>query len=314
MLDLMKTLLLHALATPYYYGGQAVMEGVMMRGARSMAVAVRLGDGSIRLHQERLRGLYVGRIRRVPLLRGVIILAETLTLGMKALLFSANAALESEDQGEIGKGAVAGTLAASLIFIAAVFFIAPLLAIGLIGRLFSVSGVALFAMEGGIRLGMFLAYIALIGRLEDIRRTFAYHGAEHRTIHAWEQQAPLTVAGVLPFPNAHPRCGTGFLLVVMIVAIAVFAAVGSLPWPLLILSRIALLPVIAAIAYEILRFSAAFWRFRLVRLAFQPNLTLQSLTTRNPDGAQIEVAIAALNAVRASDAEAQKASPSPSPD
>ena len=306
----MKILLLHAIARPYYYGGQAVMEGVMMRGALSMAVAVRTGDGGIRLHQERLRGLYVGRIRRVPLLRGVIVLAETLTLGMKALLFSANAALEDEGEEEISGRAIAITLTASLTFIATVFFIAPLLATGLIGRLFATSGVALFALEGGIRLAMFLGYVALIGRLKDIRRTFAYHAAEHRTIHAWEHGAPLTAAGILPFPNAHPRCGTGFLLVVMVVAIVVFAAVGDLPWPLLIFSRVALLPVIAAIAYEILRFSAAFWRFRLVRLVFRPNLTLQSLTTRNPDSAQIEVAIAALNAVIAGDAEAQDVAPS----
>jgi uncharacterized protein YqhQ len=272
----MKTLLLQALAKPYLYGGQAVMEGVMMRGARTMAVAVRKADGGILVHEERLRGWFVGPIRNVPLVRGVLVLAETLVLGMRALIFSTNAALEDEGESEIGKGTVAATLAFSLTFIAAIFFIAPLLVAGLIDRLLGTEGPFFWIFEGVLRMAMFLGYVSLIGMLPDIRRTFAYHAAEHRTIHAHENAEPLVVDRVRPFPNAHPRCGTG-------------------------ISRVALIPVIAAIAYELVRFSAAFWRFRVVRMIFHPNLVLQSFTTRNPEDDQIEVAIAALAAVLAAD-------------
>ncbi len=301
----MFTLLLQALAKPYFYGGQAVMEGVMMRGANHMAVAVRRASGDIVVREERLRGLYAGRVRNVPLIRGVIVLAETLTLGMRALIYSTNVALDDQGERQIGGGAVAATLGFSLVFIAGVFFIAPLVAVGLLDRLIDTTGFANIVIEGALRLAMFLGYVGVIGLLPDIRRTFAYHGAEHRAIHAWEQDAPLVVEQVRRFPNAHPRCGTGFLLVVMVVAIFVFAAVGDLPWWLLAISRVALLPVIAAIAYEIVRFSAAFWRFRLVRVIFQPNLALQSFTTRDPDDSQIEVAIVALSAVLAADGVAQ---------
>ncbi len=295
----MLTPLLQALAKPYFYGGQAVLEGVMMRGHHAMAVAVRRSNGEIVVHEERLRGLYAGVWRNVPLVRGVIVLAETLTLGMRALLFSTNVQLEEDGEAELHGGAVAATLGVSLAFIAGVFFVTPLALAWLLERL--VGGSSMFVFEGLLRLAMFLGYVKLIGMLPDIRRTFAYHGAEHRTIHAYEADAPLLVERVRAFPNAHPRCGTGFLLVVMVVAIAVFTAVGHLPWPLLIASRLALLPVVAAIAYEIVRFSATFWRFRLVRLVFRPSLALQSFTTRDPADDQIEVAIAALHAVLEAD-------------
>lgn len=298
----MLRILLQALAKPYFYGGQAVIEGVMMRGAANMAVAVRKTDGSITVHEERLRGLYSGPLRNVPLLRGAIVLAETLTLGMRALIFSTNAQLEDEEDGEpLGPTAVATTLGLSLLFIAGIFFIAPLVASGLIERAIDSDGFVTIAIEGIIRLVMFLGYVWAIGFLPDIRRTFGYHGAEHKAIHAYEASAPLTIDEVRRYPNAHPRCGTGFLLVVMVVAIAVFAAVGDLPWWGLIISRIALIPVIAAIAYEIVRFSAAYWRFRAVRAIFTPSLSLQALTTRDPDDEMLEVAVAALGAVLSAD-------------
>ena len=301
----MTKLLLHALAKPYFYGGQAVIEGVMMRGAHTMAVAVRRKSGDIVVREERLRGLYAGPVRNIPLVRGVIVLAETLTLGMRALIYSTNVALDDQGEREIGGGAVAATLGLSLVFIAGVFFVAPLVAVGLLDRLIDTTGSVNIVIEGALRLAMFLGYVGVIGLLPDVRRTFAYHGAEHRAIHAWENEAPLVVEQVQRFPNAHPRCGTGFLLVVMVVAIFVFAAVGDLPWWLLATSRVALIPAIAAIAYEIVRFSAAFWRFRLVRVIFRPNLALQSFTTRDPDDSQIEVAIVALSAVLAADGVAQ---------
>lgn len=297
----MLRILLQALAKPYFYGGQAVIEGVMMRGLASMAVAVRKPSGEIIVREDKLSSIYVGRVRNFPVLRGVFVLAETLTLGMRALIFSTNVQLEEEDEEPLGSTAVATTLAFSLVFIAGLFFIAPLLVSGLIERLVDSNGVVTIAIEGALRLGMFLGYVWAIGFLPDIRRTFAYHGAEHKAIHAYEAGGPLTIEEVRRYPNAHPRCGTGFLLVVMVVAIAVFAAVGDLPWWGLVISRIALIPVIAAIAYEIVRFSATYWRFRIVRVVFAPSLALQAFTTRDPDDEQLEVAVMALAAVLASD-------------
>ncbi|HWO93769.1 MAG TPA: DUF1385 domain-containing protein [Dehalococcoidia bacterium] len=298
----MLNFLLQAAPKPYFYGGQAVLEGVMMRGARSMAVAVRRQNGEIVVHEETLSGPYAGTVRNIPLVRGVLTLAETLTLGVRALLFSTNVALEDEGEEELGSGAVAGMLTFSLAFIAGIFFIAPLVAVGLLDRVWDGGGhTTNVIIEGVLRLGLFFAYVWAIGLMPDIRRTFAYHGAEHRAIHCWEAGDSLTVRNVLRFPNEHPRCGTGFLLVVMVVAIGVFAFVGDLPWWGLVLSRILLIPVIAAIAYEIVRFSAAFWHHRLVRAVFTPSLRLQAFTTRDPDADQVEVAIAALSAVLAAD-------------
>ena len=274
------------------YGGQAVIEGVMIRGRDHYSLAVRRPNGEIATTSTRLSTLYTGRLRNVPLVRGVIVLIETLVIGIEALSRSANIALEEEGQ-ELSRWSMAGMLLVSLSIGVGLFFIAPLLAIRSLDSFISSSAASNLA-EGILRLSMFVAYISLIGRLPDIKRVFAYHGAEHMTVHAHEHDMPLEVGHVRSFSTAHNRCGTAFLLMVMVVAIVVFTFVGRPSLPLSIASRIVLVPLIAAISYEIIRFSGAHAGNLLVRALVYPSLALQSLTTRKPDDEQIEVAIYAM--------------------
>lgn len=278
-------------ASPYY-GGQAVLEGVMIRGRHRMAVAVRRPEGDIALRVENLGGVYTGRLRQIPFLRGVIVLWETLALGTKALLFSSNVAL-GEDEKEISGPAIWATVGLALVFVTALIFIGPVLAIG---RLESALGNERLAalVEGFIRLLVLLAYLFLISLLPDIRRVFAYHGAEHKAINALEDGAPLEVKSVQCYSTAHTRCGTSFLLVVVAISVALFVLVGLPPLWQRILSRVLLIPVIAAISYEVIRLGAALQDFGPARAFFKPNLWLQRLTTREPDDDQVEVAICAL--------------------
>ena len=274
------------------YGGQAVIEGVMIRGQRHVSVAVRRTDGGIALQCRPLSRLFTGRLHRIPLVRGLIVLIETLALGLRALNYSANVSLESEGQ-ELGKGAIAGMIGFSLLFGIGLFFLVPVLASTPLEGSFGsdlVSNVA----EGVIRLALFVGYVVLIGRMAEIRRVFMYHGAEHMTVHAQERMDPLQVNEVRKYPTAHPRCGTAFLLVVMIMAIIVFAFVPREPFWWLIVSRIVLIPVIAGLSYELIRFSGRHAGNPLVRLITAPSLALQALTTRQPEDDQIEVAIAAM--------------------
>ena len=285
--------------SPHTYGGQAVIEGVMIRGQRNIAVACRRPDGSIAVQRQPLTPIFTGRLRRIPLVRGVIAMAETLTLGMRALSYSANVAAEAEGE-EIGKGSMAGMLLVSLTIAIGVFFVIPVLASdrleGLLG-----SSIAANIAEGVIRLALFLGYILLIGRMNDIRRVFMYHGAEHMTVHAQERGDPLHIDYIRRYPTAHPRCGTAFLLVVMVVAIVAFIFVGREPFWWLIASRIVLVPLIAAVSYEVIRFSGRHADNPLVHLITAPSLALQSLTTRQPDDDQIEIAIAAMEHAQAAD-------------
>ena len=281
------------------YGGQAVLEGVMIRGQRCASVAVRRPDGTIALRSDPINPLFTGPLRRLPLVRGVITLVETLTLGMRALTYSANVGMKAEGE-EIGKGAMASLLALSLIFAIGLFFLVPVLASrALEGPAGSdlVSNLA----EGVIRLVIFLVYIYLIGRMGQISRVFMYHGAEHMTVHAQEHHDALEVGAVRGYPTAHPRCGTAFLLVVMVVAILVFTFVGRDPLWWLIVSRIVLIPFIAGISYEAVRFSGTHSGNPLVRAIAAPSLVLQRLTTRQPEDEQIEVAIAAMEQALAAD-------------
>ena len=282
------------------YGGQAVLEGVMIRGQRYACVAVRRPDGTIALKSDPLGQIFTGRLRRLPIMRGTIVLAETLVLGMRALTWSANVGLEEEGE-EIGKGAVAATLTFSLLFAVFLFFLLPLFASRGVEDMVG-SDLASNVIEGVIRLAIFMAYIYLIGKMGQIRRVFMYHGAEHMTVHAQEHRDPLDVESVRKYPTAHPRCGTAFLLVVMVVAIVVFAFTGREPLWWLVLSRIVLLPVIASLSYEVIRFSGFHSGNPLVRLLTGPSLALQTLTTRQPDDGQIEVAIAAMEHALAADA------------
>ena len=283
------------------YGGQAVLEGVMIRGLRSASVAVRRADGEICLRSFPINPIFNGRLRRIPFVRGVTVLAETIGLGMRALMYSANVSLESQGE-EIGKGAMAGMLTVSLVFAVGLFFLVPVFASrGLEGAIGS--DLVTNLVEGLIRLGLLLGYLILIGRAEDIRRVFMYHGAEHMTVHALEHGDPLEVNSVRPYSPAHPRCGTAFLLVVVLVAVVVFVFIGREPLWWLLVSRVVLVPVIAGASYEVIRFSGMHADNPLVRLLTAPSLALQALTTRQPTDDQIEVAIAAMNQAIATDAE-----------
>ena len=283
------------------YGGQAVLEGVMIRGLRSASVAVRRDDGEICLRSFPINPIFNGPLRRVPLVRGVMVLAETIGLGIRALMYSANVNLESQGE-EVGKGAMAGTLAVSMLFAVGLFFLVPVFASrGLEDAIGSdlISNL----VEGLIRLGLLLGYLALIGRAEDIRRVFMYHGAEHMTVHAHEHGDPLEVRDIRRYSPAHPRCGTAFLLVVVLVSVIVFVFTGREPLWWLVVSRVVLVPVIAGASYEVIRFSGLHAGNPLVKLLTGPSLALQSLTTRQPTDDQIEVAITAMKQAIAADAQ-----------
>ncbi|HEX5502114.1 MAG TPA: DUF1385 domain-containing protein [Thermomicrobiales bacterium] len=294
----------------YYYGGQAVMEGVMMRGRRQMAVAVRRPDGRVALYSEPLDSwVYRSPIRNWPLLRGVFVLWDALLLGMRALTLSANVALGGMDgaEGAAGDadGGLAGpalwaTVAVSLCFAVGLFFVLPLGLIHFLDRWIA-SALVSNVVEGVIRLALLLGYLALIGLMPDVRRLFGYHGAEHKTINAYEAGAPLDVAAVQRQSTLHTRCGTGFLLIVVLFSIVVFAFLGRPPLPLRVLSRIALVPVIAACAYEFVRFGAAHYGNRAVRALLTPSLALQRLTTREPDDGMVEAALVAFKRVLVAD-------------
>ena len=278
---------------PFNYGGQAVIEGVMMRGSRMLAVALRHPEGHIMVETEPLNeALYRGPISRIPFLRGLVTLWDALGLGMKALMMSADVAMGEEVSlsGPVGWGtALVGVGMGVGLFMVLPSFLVGLLAIPL-EWLSSL-------LEGIVRLFIVVGYMWAVGFMPDIRRVFAYHGAEHKTIHAYEAGAELTVDDVRPFSTAHTRCGTAFLLIVVVLTVLIFApfSTPSLLWR--VLSRITLLPVIAGVAYETLRLTARLADRPWMRVIIAPNLALQRLTTREPDDEMLEVAIAALKAV-----------------
>ena len=274
------------------YGGQAVIEGVMIRGRSNVSIAVRRPDGTIAMQSRLLSPLFTGRLRQVPLVRGVIALLETLILGMRALSYSANVGMEEEGE-EVSKASMATMMLVSLTFAVVLFFLLPVFASSALEGVLG-SGYATNIAEGLIRLGIFLAYILLIGRMSDIRRVFMYHGAEHMTVHAQERGEALSLESVRKYSTAHPRCGTAFLLVVMVVAIIVFVVVGREPLWWLLLSRIVLIPFIAAVSYELIRLSSRYSGNPLVGIITGPSLALQALTTREPEDDQIEIAIEAM--------------------
>ena len=289
---------------PHMYGGQAVIEGVMIRGRDHFGLAVRREDGSIELHHEPLSSFYNGRPRKWPLVRGVLTLLETMLLGIKALQLSANmAAMDRDPDAEEGIPAwvMATTLGVSLVFGVALFFITPLIIAWLLNPVLN-SDLLSEIVEGVIRLAFLLGYITLIGMLKDVKRVFAYHGAEHMTVHALEAELPLSVENVRKFGTPHARCGTAFLLMVVVVSVVIFALLLGPPLEWRIASRILLLPVIAAVSYEFLRFSGGHQDSWYGKAIARPGLWLQKLTTRQPDDAQIEVAIHAMETAIAADA------------
>lgn len=348
-----------------YYGGQAVIEGVMIRAPRHMAIAVRHPSGEIVRHSEELTGFTTGRARRIPLVRGAVVLWETLSMGLRAINYSSRIAIEGEterikaevveeyaaEHGEqidqiveerVAKmgsltdeerqmvdevaaeakesarqtfqeaaderapqhtdAAMWVSMTVGIVFAVAIFFIGPVL----LANFLESQGIAravVVAIEAALRLVLFVAYIALIGLMPDIRRVFQYHGAEHMTIHAYEAAKPLTVDDVRGLPKEHTRCGTSFLVVVIVIALAAFLAFDLLVDKgifVRIASRVVLLPPIAGVSYEVLRFGARYESNAFVRALFTPNIALQALTTRVPEDDQIEVAIAAFETAVAS--------------
>jgi len=281
------------MANRFYYGGQAVIEGVMMRGRRNMATAVRRPNGELTVDVQSLSAIYTGRMRKAPLLRGVIVLIEALVLGLKTLLYSANVSLEEEGE-KVSGGFIWVLMIVALIFAVAVFFMVPLF----LTRLFNIDSTVVFHLiEGFIRFAFFIAYLKLMTLMPDIRRVFAYHGAEHKVVNAHEAGVPLEIEVVKAYSKAHTRCGSSFLFVVLMIAIVVFALIGQPSLWLMVVARIALVPVIAALSYEVIYFGARHSNNRLVRAIMAPGMWLQTLTTREPDDGQIETAILALNKV-----------------
>ncbi len=336
----------------FSYGGQALIEGVLMRGRDVVAVALRHPDGRIVWADEKLAvGFRATRWARLPFVRGLVVLYETLVVGTRWLVRSAGvAAVEglapaaapvplppvvadprealgpdvspdmspvaspvvlpappappapAADSAELGKGAVALMLGLTLVFGVGLFFFVPLLLAKAIAG--GQSGPVERAVEGVIQVVIFLGYLSLIGRTSDVRRTFQYHGAEHMSIHALEAGDPLTVEAIRKYPTAHPRCGTEFLVVVILVSIVVFSLVGRQEIPIMVASRIVLIPVIAGISYELLRFGARHRASRLVRWLFQPGIWVQKITTKQPTDDMLEVAIVSLEQALLADGEA----------
>jgi len=279
-------------------GGQAVIEGVLMRAPRSMAIAVRRPDGEIIVKRETVVPLSERfPLVKLPLVRGAVALFTSLIIGMQALSFSANEAIsEGEEKEEMSSLAMGGTIAVALLFGIMLFFILPLFLTKLLVPYIGDSNIVFNLVDGLIRVIVFLIYVYSISRMSDIQRVFQYHGAEHKSIFAFEAGIALTVENVKQFSRLHPRCGTSFLLIVMLVSIVVFSLIPKL-WPFYLKagSRIVLLPVIAGLSYELLKLSAKHEKSRLVRLFIAPGLALQRLTTREPDDGQIEVAIRSLD-------------------
>lgn len=287
------------------YGGQAVIEGVMMRGSKALSVAVRNPAGDIIVHTEPLDArIYGGGMAKVPFLRGLTLLWDALGLGIKALLFSAEVAVEEDEEAaeearEVFEGPVKWTMIAfSLSMMVALFFALPAFLAGVIEDWIGIESTFWgHVFEGAIRLTFVVGYIWAIGFLPDVKRLYGYHGAEHKTINAYEAGAKLTPTSVARFPLEHPRCGTAFLLTVVVISIILYSFLPSMSIGVRILSRLLLLPIVAGISYEFLRFTAAHQANALVRLITKPNLALQRLTTRDPDTGMLEVAITAFEQV-----------------
>jgi uncharacterized protein YqhQ len=310
------------------YGGQAVIEGVMMRGKRAVAIAMRAPDKSIVIHQEQLSGIYKSRLTKIPFLRGLVMLWDALGLGIRALTISANT--QTGENERIEGPALFATLLLALVFSAGLFFITPAAVGHFVERLITPPAPLASTSEAGepqeqdivttppieagmyfnraawlgnfveglVRLVILVGYIWVVGRIPDIQRVFAYHGAEHKTINAFEAGVELTPENVSRFSLEHPRCGTAFLLTLVLLSVLVFALLGPLPVAWRFASRIIFIPVLAGLAYEYIRWTANHLNSPIVRLLIKPNLALQRLTTREPNKEMLEVSIAAFNTMR----------------
>ena len=286
----------------FNYGGQALIEGVLMRGRDAIAVAFRHPEGHIVWASESLdKGPHAWRFAKTPFVRGLVVLYETLIVGTRWLVRSANIQA-SADGVELGKGSVALMLGLTLALGVGVFFLLPLFIATATTSNIKADWVQ-HTVEGLVRVGIFLGYLALIARAPDIRRVFEYHGAEHMTIHALEAGDPLTTDAVRKYPTAHPRCGTEFLVVVIALSIFAFSLVGRQSLPIMIVSRLLLIPVIAAVGYEILRFGAKHRANPVVKAIMAPGILVQMITTKRPTDDQIEVAIVSMEQALEADGE-----------
>ncbi len=272
-------------------GGQAVIEGVLMRTPNGWAVAVRRPDGVIEARSDELPRLSArSRAAKVPMIRGVMVLIESLSLGFRALSWSATKATD-EDEDEVKSRHIAGAMVVALVFFIGFFMLLPLFIARGAERVLGESAVVFNVVDGLVRVLLFVGYIWAIGRSDEIARVFMYHGAEHKTIHAYESGDPLSIGAIQKYSPRHPRCGTNFLLIVILIAIVVFTVVGRPGWFWLVASRVLLIPVIAGLSYEVLKLAAS---HRWMSIASRPGIWLQRLTTREPTADQVEVAIASL--------------------
>jgi len=286
----------------YTYGGQALIEGVLMRGRDAIAVALRHPDGRIVFATERLdSGMHAHPAAKWPFVRGLIVLYETLVVGTKWLIRSAN--VQGEEEGmELGRGSVAIMLLLTAVAFVGVFFLLPLLIASVTTQGID-NGFVQHLVEGLIRVVIFIGYLLLISRSAEVSRVFQYHGAEHMTIHALEAGDPLTVTEVRKYPTAHQRCGTEFLVIVVMLSILMFSLVGRQTPLVMILSRVLLIPVIAAVGYELLKLGARYRSHRIVHWLLYPGLLVQKITTKQPTDDMIEVAIVSMESALEADGE-----------
>jgi uncharacterized protein YqhQ len=286
----------------YTYGGQALIEGVLMRGRDAVAVALRHPEGHIVYATERLdSGFHGTRWSKWPLVRGLVVLYETLVMGTRWLVRSAN--VQAQEEGvELGKGSIVLMLGLTLLAGVGIFFLLPLF-IASVTTANVQNGLVQHLVEGLVRVAIFLGYLALIGRAPDIARVFQYHGAEHMTIHALEAGDPLTVAAVRKYPTAHQRCGTEFLVIVILLSIVAFSLVGRQEPLIMVGSRVLLIPIIASVGYEILRFGARHRGNPLIKVLLYPGLLVQMITTKQPSDDMIEVAIVSMEQALEADGE-----------
>jgi uncharacterized protein YqhQ len=276
------------------YGGQAVMEGVLMRGKRNVAMAVRAPSGEIVTYEEELPNLYRSKWMKIPFIRGVIGLWDSLNLGTRLLTKSANLASGEEEQLE--GAALVGTVLLSLVLGVGIFFVLPAFLAGLAEKFLSLTSWWSNMLEGLLRLVILIAYLSIMGRIPEIQRVFSYHGAEHKTINAFEAGVEMTPEVVAQQTIVHPRCGTSFILTLVLLSVLIFTLLGPLPLHWRLLSRILMLPLVSGIAYEYIRFAANWMdKSAFVRWLIQPNLWLQKLTTREPSIDMLEVSIKAFN-------------------
>ena len=279
-------------------GGQAVIEGVMMRAPGAWAVAVRRPDGVIEAKRQELPALTSrSKIAKIPFLRGIMVLAESLTLGFRALSWSAEKAGDEDDQ--VTRTQVIWTMVLAVALAIGIFVLIPVLGAGFLKRFINDSSIGFVIIDGLIRIALVVGYIWLIGRADDIQRVFQYHGAEHKTIHAYENGDPLDVTSIQRYSPRHPRCGTSFIIIVAMVAFLVFLALAPLAFVWQVIARLALIPVIAGLSYEVLKAAAG---HRWLAWASRPGMWIQAITTKEPSDDMVEVAVASLLAALEDDA------------